>query len=323
MTESLDSHCTLLSPEELRLLREESSGRFGGVGVLLGATPSGVGILSVRAGSVADKAGLGGGERILEVDGSSVAGLHADRLAARLRGAPGTKVRLKIAGQMGENARDLTLVREAIRLETVSGAKFVDRDRCIGYVRVESFGKDTHSELRVAVLDLHDEGLAALVLDLRGNPGGVLESAALAADLFVAKGPLFATGGRAPEARARYEATAGGTICEAPLAVLIDGGTASASEALAGALRDSGRAVLVGSPSYGKRSVQSLVLLEDGWALKLTTAVFRFPSEAKDPVPEDGEARLRPSVDAPAGKGAPGGDEALLAAVRVLCEQVK
>jgi carboxyl-terminal processing protease len=166
-------------------------------------------------------------------------------------------------------------------VKSVRDAALLDRERGIGYARISTFQRDTARDLRRAVLHLLDQGCRGLVLDLRNNPGGTLETAVAAADLFIHEGILVTTSGRGPDATQAYRASGEGTLPAFPLAVLINEGCASATEILAGSLRAHGRAILVGSRTYGKRSVQTVALLSDGWALKLTTARFAFPGEKK------------------------------------------
>ncbi|MHC4598215.1 MAG: S41 family peptidase [Planctomycetota bacterium] len=292
MLESLDDHCTLLAPEEAKRLEEEASGFYGGLAVTLVHRDDGLSLLAVEVGGPGWKGGLRPGDRILEIDGLPVQRLNVDRAAVRLRGDPGTGVHLMVKGALGENAREVTCVRERIPAVSVPDARRIDPAPGVGYVRVASFRRDTGLELREALAPLLEEGLEGLVLDLRNNPGGILEAAGAAADLFVREGLLVAVRGRTPEDCAEYNASAESTLAPFPMVVLVNGGTASAAEVLAGALQASGRATLVGSRTFGKRTIQSLVVLEDGWILKMTTGRFRFAGPAS---PDEGG--LAPDVE--------------------------
>ncbi|MHC4777598.1 MAG: S41 family peptidase [Planctomycetota bacterium] len=311
MLESLDCHSTLLSPEEMKRLSEEASGFYVGLGVTLSGTEEGLGILAVEEGGPAWKAGIRPGNTILEIDGEPVRGMQVDRAALKLRGDAGREVRLMVKGDLGENARTLTCTRERIPTGSIRRTDMIDAEGGVGYVKVVAFRRNTALELSDAVFDLIGRGMRGLVLDLRDNPGGGLEAAAEVADLFVREGVLVTTSGRAQEDNAILRATAKSTLPPFALAVLVNGSTASAAEVVAGALSHSRRAVLVGSRTHGKTSIQSLVALEDGWVLKMTTGRYSFPSPVQE---KDG--RIEPDVEVTPGTGEEAVLEAAMAALR-------
>ncbi|MHC5036989.1 MAG: S41 family peptidase [Planctomycetota bacterium] len=315
MVESLDPHSTLLSPEELKRLREEATGAFGGIGVILANREKRLTILAVEAEGPAGKAGLKAGDRILEIDGRPVQGFNVDRAVASIRGEPGTTVHLKTLGASGDNARSVSVVRERIEARSVREPLWIDRKQGLCLLRVTSFQRETAREIRAALLSLLAQGLKGLVLDLRNNPGGVFESAVETADLFLRKGVMVRTEGRAAEANQVFRATPDDSLPDFPMVILVNEGSASAAEVLAGILKVRDRAILLGTSTFGKRRVQSLVLLEDGWALKMTSARYIFPGEEPE-----GAGRL--PVDIPAEVG--GGEEALRkAAVKALLAREK
>jgi len=331
MAESLDPYSTLLGPEDLSLLREDAEGAFGGVGAVLAERGGDVVVAGVEEGGPAQKAGWRRGDVLLEVDGVPARGRDLDRTAGRLRGTPGTEVRVKLRRGAGKAPLEVTVKREPVELRTVRHADLLPGGNGAGYLRVESFQRSTPREMESALRRLLGQGMRGLVLDLRDNGGGLFEAAVEAADLFLEEGTILETEGRLPGARAVYAARKAGTLPPFPVAVQVNGGTASASEALAGALRGAGRAVLVGSRTYGKNAVQSLLFLEDGHALKLTTARFVIPSWSAGgagrgfagfdaDVRAGGEAGETPFPDGPPD---PGSDPALRAGMETLRDRMR
>lgn len=265
-----DPFSALLTPEAYRRVREATSGRYAGVGVEIDLRGGFVTIIAPVAGTPADSAGIRPGDRILKVDGRPTAGSSMEEVQEALRGPAGSAVLIVIV-RGEEEIPELTLRRRQITYHPMQRAIIAVNG--IGYVKLATFGEGAGRELRRAVDSLRSDGARALILDLRENPGGLLEQGIAVADLFLDAGQTIAsTRGRTPDANQEFRDDAPQRWPDLPVVVLIDSGSASASEIVAGALQDHGRAVLVGSPSYGKGSAQSLFPAAGGRALKLTTA---------------------------------------------------
>jgi carboxyl-terminal processing protease len=256
-------------------------GNFVGLGVELKLDDQAGGLLLVNVlkGGPAFEAGIQPGDRILEVDGTPLAGLDLDAAANKLQGVEGSEVVIKVQSAATGAMRGYRLVRRPVEVQSVSVARLVDPAAGIGYIQLTGFQKTSTVELQAAIADLERQGMRYLVLDLRGNPGGLLNISVEIADRFLAGGQIVSTRGRAPGQSQVYRAT-GRPLWRMPLAVLVDHDSASASEILAGALQDNHRAVVIGERSYGKGSVQSIFPLRAATAgLKLTTAKFYSPTD--------------------------------------------
>lgn len=290
----LDPHSAYLEVDEVAVMREEDEGHFGGIGVEIGFVAGHITVIAPIAGTPAAAAGLQAGDAIIEVDGRSLQGRTVRDAVADLRGAPGTDLTLRIR-RAGEPAPwDVALVREAIPIRTVRSHLIEPR---YGYLRISEFQRQTPADVRAALDELAVEAGAALdglVLDLRDNPGGILGAAVDVTDAFLHQGLIVYTEGREPASDDRFEAGDDDLLAGAPLAVLINGRSASASEVVAGALQHHGRAVLLGTPSYGKGSVQIVLPLANRRALKLTTAHYYTPNG--DSIAESG---VQPDVAVP------------------------
>jgi carboxyl-terminal processing protease len=283
---ALDPHSAFFTPDECKGFREGVDGEYGGIGVVIRDDDSGEALVveEVVADTPADRANVLALDRITAIDGQPVKALGGAALEA-LRGPAGSSVTVKVetpakpekvATSVGPHIRTLTLVRELVRPDSVAARTLAPG---YGYVRIKSFQERTAARTQEAVTALRNmagKGFRGLILDLRGNPGGLLEPSLQVADLFIARGVLLTTRGRddAPP-RIAHEA---GTEPGYPLVVLIDAGTASAAEIVAGALQDYRRALLVGVPSFGKGSVQSVLDLPDGSCMKLTVSRYYTPS---------------------------------------------
>ena len=270
-----------MRPAEYQKLREDTSGEFGGLGIRLLETDRGIFIDAVDGEGAAGRAGLKTNDRIVAIDGEPIRGLGIDEVAKRLRGVPGTKVSVTIARVGWSAPRDVPLIRRHVRVHSVEHQLLAG---AVGYVRIYSFQERTDHELAEALSDLRRVArrdgarqLTGLVLDLRDNPGGLLEEGVSVADRFLSKGDIVRTEGRNPRHVERQVAHARGTEGAYPMVVLVNGGSASASEIVAGALQDHKRAEVIGTQSYGKGSVQTLFGLEDGSGLKLTIARYFTP----------------------------------------------
>ncbi|QEH33398.1 putative CtpA-like serine protease [Aquisphaera giovannonii] len=275
--DALDDFTSYLTPDKLEDLYAMIDGNFVGLGVELKSDPQGLRLVGVIRGGPAWEAGLVAGDRIAGVGGKAVKGLSLDEAANRLQGAEGTTIDLEVVRRDGEH-RLVRLVRRHVDVESITRAKIIDPVEGIGYVQLTGFQKSSTEELDQAISGLQALGMRTLVLDLRGNPGGLLNVAVEMADRFIEEGVIVSTRGRA-SGQTQVMRAGGQPRWRMPMYVLVDHDSASASEILAGALQDHHRAVIVGERSYGKGSVQSIFSLRAAPAgLKLTTAKFYSPN---------------------------------------------
>jgi carboxyl-terminal processing protease len=268
----LDPHSTYLPAELFREFQNETSGRFGGVGIEISVQGNQMIVVSPIDDSPAAKAGVKPGDRLIKIDGKSTRDLSIDDAAARLRGKAGSKV--KVTFQRGKDAIDFVLAREIIKMKSV---KAFPLDKNVQYIRISSFSKSTGEDLSKE-LNKMPKTTTGIVLDLRNNPGGLLNQAVRSANLFIDDGPIVYTIGRDRNKKDIAYAQKGVKISDLPIVVLISSSTASASEILAGALQDYGRAVIAGQRSFGKGSVQNIFPLGDGSGVKVTIARYYTPA---------------------------------------------
>lgn len=277
---SLDPHSAFLDAAAYDEMRVNTAGSYTGIGIEVSAVEDQVTVVAPIEGSPAARAGVRAGDVLLAVDGVRVSGARLSEAIERLRGFPGSRVRLAV-NRDGEPAPlTFDLERSEVHMRTVAAEALPGG---FGYTRISQFSDSTPTDLDQALANLgagRQGRLRGLVLDLRGNPGGVLEAAASVADEFLEDGVIVRGEGRTPESRFELEATAGDALHGAPLVVLIDGGSASGAEIVAGALRDHERATLMGERTFGKGSVQTVIPLRHGQALKLTTSRYYTPSGA-------------------------------------------
>jgi carboxyl-terminal processing protease len=319
MLETLDPHSAYFSEDEWGQFRKQIEGSFTGIGVSVTMDPQTrrLKILAPLPGSPAYAAGVLPGDTILEIDGKTTEGMTHDKAVEALQGRPGTSVTLLVMHPKAEKPETLTLNRAIIELPSVLGEVrkdddtwdfMIDKDRKIGYVRISNFIQSTPADVKKAVETLVADGMKALVLDLRDDPGGLLSAAVEVSDLFLESGKIVTTKGRNQRDKT-YEAEKEGTYGDFPMAVLVNQHSASASEIVSAALQDHKRAVVVGQRSFGKGSVQNILPLDNGQSiLKLTVATYWRPSgknihrfqDAKDDdewgvKPDDGlEVKLTP-----------------------------
>ena len=272
----LDEYSAFLTTGQLEDLYSQIEGNFVGLGVELKSASDGLLVVHVIPGSPAERSGIRAGDHLIGVGGRSIGGLSVDEAAHLLQGPEGSLVTLAVVRGPGA-ARAVTVRREHVEVPSIEDAAIVDAAAGIARIRLTSFQKTTAADLEAALRRLHGAGMRSLVLDLRGNPGGLLSAAVDVADLFIDRGLVVATRGRSPEEDFNYTAARSGTW-RMPLVVLIDGDSASSSEILAGAIRDHRRGTIVGSRSYGKGSIQGIFPLEAaGVGMRLTTAKFFSP----------------------------------------------
>lgn len=259
MLNGLDPYSEYYDPKEEEELKIETAGKFVGIGIVVEVRSPALTVLFPQPGSPAEEAGIAVGDRILSIDGVPTEGTTVEQARQRIRGEAGTEALLRLRPGSGGPERKLGVRRESLRDPTVARARILDRERGIGYLWVGSFSQETLQEFDQAVERLKSEGLRALILDLRFNPGGVLDPAVGIVNRFLREGLIVSTRGRSEDATREHRADPEGCLLEGmPLAVLINGESASASEVLAGAVQDQGLGRLVGATSYGKGVVQSL-----------------------------------------------------------------
>jgi carboxyl-terminal processing protease len=280
LVESLDEHSTFLERKDFEAMQITTSGEYPGIGIALQSAPSGVIISECTPGSPADKAGIRGGDLITEVEGQPIGPGAIETAIAHLRGQVGTVVHLTVQRVGSIAPLKFSVERVTLELPSVSAQLLAPG---IGYLRISSFTGTTASELEAAMAKFPRPAsgkLAGLVIDLRNNPGGVVDAAARVADDFLDSGLIVSAEGRTPDARFRMEAHPGDISEGAPISLIVNGGSASAAEILAAALHDNHRARLIGRRTYGKGSVQTIMPLSDGEGLKLTTSLYYTPSGA-------------------------------------------
>jgi len=278
MLSGLDPHSTYLSPDEYNELRIGTSGEFGGLGIQVGMEDGFVKVISPIDDTPAFKAGLEAGDLIIRLDEKTVKGLTLNEAVKIMRGKPGTDIELTVVREGEDKPLTFVVTRDIIKVKSVKNRML---DPGYGYIRISNFQSRTAPQLLEAINSLKKENKASLkglVLDLRNNPGGVLNAAAEVSDLFINKGKLVYTEGRIDNSHYEYNAKPGDILDGAPVVVLINGGSASASEIVAGALQDHRRAVVMGSKSFGKGSVQTIQELRSGGAVKITTARYFTPN---------------------------------------------
>ena len=279
MLSSLDPHSSYLSPEDAADMRVQTRGEFGGLGIEVTQEEGFVKVVSPIDDTPADEAGIEAGDFITHVDGDSVLGLSLDEAVGMMRGVVGSEIVITVVREGEDEPFDVTIIRDTIKLTAV-------RTRVEGesvVLRVTTFNDQTYSNLEAGIekqieaaggIDL----VNGFILDLRNNPGGLLTQAIRVSDAFLDKGEIVSTRGRDPENGDRHNATVGDLAQQKPLVVLINGGSASASDIVAGALQDHRRAIVVGTKSFGKGSVQTVMPMRGSGAMKLTTARYYTPS---------------------------------------------
>jgi len=284
MVKTLDPFSQFMDPDAHKEMKTETEGQFGGIGIRISIRDNWLTVITPVPGTPAYRAGIAPGDRIIKIEGETTQDITLVQALKKLRGDPGTKVSFTIArettGEEGKpsswTTKDYTLTREIIRLESVKSRLLQDK---IAHVAIADFNAHTTEDLRKVLRDLKTQGMQALVLDLRYNPGGLLSSAVDVAGFFLDEGQMIVyTQGRRSESRQEFRAASRGTYRDLPTVILVNAGSASGSEIVAGALQDNKRAVVIGTRTFGKASVQSVIPLSDGSGLRLTVARYYTPA---------------------------------------------
>jgi carboxyl-terminal processing protease len=274
MIESLDAHSDFMTPEQYQEMQVDAKGEFGGIGIKLAVQEGMLTVTRVLNGTPASKAGIREGDKIIKINNVVTNDMNLEDAIARLRGNPATSVRLAILRGQSQQAEDVTLVREIISIKSVASRLLGDG---VGYVKINQFQKKTASELSGALSELQQKHVRALILDLRDNPGGLVFSAVDVAGHFIPSGKTVVYTNNRKGKKKEYRSRGNYPFSSVPLILLVNEKSASAAEIVAGALKDWERATLIGNRTYGKGSVQTLLPLKDGSAVKITTANYFTP----------------------------------------------
>jgi carboxyl-terminal processing protease len=277
MIQTLDPHSSYLTPDMLKQVEVETKGTFGGLGIEIGMKDGFLTVIAPIEDTPAARAGLQAGDRIVRIENESTKNMNVMDAVKRLRGEPGSKVTITVVREPFTESKSYTITRDIIKIKSVRVKYLGDG---IGYIRLAQFQQDSHAEVERAIQGFlkGKDGLKGLVLDLRNNPGGLLDQAVKIADEFIESGLIVYTDGRVEAQKTKYAAHKDGTYTGFPIVALVNAGSASASEIVAGALQDHGRAIILGQRTFGKASVQTILPLDDGSALRLTTARYYTPS---------------------------------------------
>lgn len=277
MLTALDPHSSYLNEEDFKYMNEQTSGKFGGLGIEITMENGVVKVISPIDDTPAAKAGIQAGDYITDIDGQTVIGLTLNEVVSKLRGKPGTKVKITVR-RTNEKPFDVTLKRDEIKVKSVKNE--IKNDDIL-YIRISAFNEDIDKDIIKAFNDADKKlknKLSGLVIDVRNNPGGLLDQAVKVSDLFLEQGEIVSTRSRNEEDTIKYSATAGDIARGLPIVVMINEGSASASEIMAGALQDHHRAIILGQKSFGKGSVQTVIPLRNKGAMRITTARYYTPS---------------------------------------------
>jgi len=280
MLQDLDPYSQFMEVEEYRDMKDDTAGSFGGIGIVISMKNGMLTVVAPMEDTPGFRAGILSGDIIVKVDGEETREMSLSESVSLMRGEPGTEVTITTLRPSTREVNEITITREEIDVVSVKDTEMIQDG--IGYIRITQFNEPTAGRLKEALEQLSDEGMEGLVLDLRGNPGGLLTAATEVAELFLPRGELIVfTKGRGNTKNRPFKSSGltHYTANDFPMVILVNGGSASASEIVAGALQDHKRAMLVGEKTFGKGSVQSLLPLDDGSAIKLTTAKYYTPSE--------------------------------------------
>jgi carboxyl-terminal processing protease len=286
MLSSLDPHSEFMEPSKFDELRKDTQGEFGGVGIVIALREKYLTVVAPMEDTPGFRAGILSGDRLVKIDGHGTEKMTLEDAVKYLRGEPGTEVSVTALRPSSGTVKDYKLTRAIIRVDTIKDInghrEFPLSEDKVGYIRITQFGEQTATDLEKALARLEEQGMQSLVLDLRGNPGGLLDQAGQVCEKFLPRGQLVvSTEGRGATQRSEYRASGRNKHPNRPMVVLVNGGSASASEIVAGCLQDLQHvthAIIVGEQTFGKGSVQSILPLSDGSALRLTTAKYYTPS---------------------------------------------
>ncbi len=276
MVKSLDPHSTYLTSDMYKELQTETRGSFGGIGIEITILNDVLTVVSPIADTPAFIAGIKSGDQIIKIDDKSTKGMSILEAVKKLRGPENTQVKMTIMRKDLAQPKDFTITRAVIKIKSVKHKIY---EGGIGYIRVSSFQEKTSEELRKSLIEIEKDAkpLTGIVLDLRNDPGGLLDQAVKVSDAFLKSGTIVSIKGRVKNLESRFAARDDGNEPACPMVVLVNEGSASASEIVAGALQDNGRAIVLGTQTFGKGSVQTVIPFEDGSAMKLTTAKYYTP----------------------------------------------
>ncbi len=277
MLESLDPHSQFLDPDTYNEMKIETEGKFGGIGIEITKKDDLLTIIAPIEDTPAFKVGLKAGDRIVKINGEITRDLTLIEAVKRLRGKPGTDVTVTVLREGEQKLLDFTITRDIIKIQSVKEAKIIEQN--LGYIRLIEFMEDTAEDFEKRIVELEKQGMAGLILDLRNNPGGLLDAAVEVSGELLEEGKLIvSTKGRIPSQNIEYKSRRGTKHAKYPLVVLVNKGSASGSEIVAGAILDNKRGIILGEKTFGKGSVQTVVPLSDGSAVRLTTSKYFTPS---------------------------------------------
>ena len=271
---NLDAHSAYLDEKHFKDLKIQTEGEFGGLGITVGQRDGALTVIAPMEGTPADKAGVKASDIILKINKQSTLNMTIDEAVNLMRGKPGTGIELTLVREGESKPLVISIVRDIIKIESVY-SRLIENENML-YVRVVSFDKNIVGDVKEAIQK--NKGVKGIVLDLRNNPGGLLNQAVELVDLFVDEGIIVSQKGRVESDNAEYKATKAGTLTKIPLVVLVNGGSASASEIVSGALQDHKRAIIIGEKTFGKGSVQAVLPVVDNEAIRLTIARYYLPS---------------------------------------------
>ncbi|MDD5645158.1 MAG: S41 family peptidase [bacterium] len=272
----LDAHSQFMEPEMYKEMKVETGGEFGGLGIEITIRDGLLTVIAPMEGTPAERAGLRTGDKIIKIDGENTKEMTLMEAVSKLRGKPGTKVHIVVL-RANQKVLEFDIERDIIKVESIKNAKILENN--IGYIKIVQFQENTGRDFEKALTSLESKGMKSLIIDLRNNPGGLLQTAVEVADRFIENEKVIVSiQGKLPSQNVVFNAKGRTTHKEYPIVVIINNGSASGSEIVAGALKDHKRAILIGEKTFGKGSVQSVIPLNDGSAIRLTTAKYFTPS---------------------------------------------